>query len=56
MELSGYFNKWNLKILMFGEMKLSSPKIKRVLIFSQKSFSYITRNGTFFLFILSSKN
>ena len=55
MELSSYFNKWNLKILIFGEMKLSSPKIKRVLIFSQKSFSYITGNGTFFFF-LSSKN
>ena len=29
-------------------MELSSPKIKKVLIFSQKSFSYISGNGTFF--------
>ena len=28
-------------------MKLSSPKIKNVYIFSQKSFSYISKNGTF---------
>ena len=33
---------------MFWEMELFSPKIKKILIFSQKkSFSYISRNITF---------
>ena len=35
MELSGSRIK---KIHIFWEIKLSSPKIKKVLIFSQKSF------------------
>ena len=48
-----YFNKWNFlvtrlnNILIFWEIKLSRPKIKKFLIFSQKSFSYISRNGNF---------
>ena len=29
-------------------MELSSPKIKEVVILSQKSFSYISGKGTFF--------
>ena len=28
-------------------MELSGPKIKKFLLFSQKSFSYISRNRTF---------
>ena len=31
---------------MFWEMERSGSKIKKVLIFSQKSFSYISGNGT----------
>ena len=48
-----YFNKWNFlvtrlnNIFIFWEIKLSRPKIKKFLIFSQKSFSYISRNGNF---------
>ena len=42
-----YFRKWNFqthqKFLMFLEMKLSSPNIKKEFIFSQKKiFSYIS--------------
>ena len=36
------------KVYIFQEMELSSPKIKKVLLFSQKkSFSYILGDGTF---------
>ena len=34
---------------MFQEMKLSSPKIKKALRFSQKSFPYISGKETFLL-------
>ena len=35
------------KFLIFGEMELSGPKIKKVLMFSQKNvFLYISENGT----------
>ena len=45
MELSGSKIK---KFLIFWEIERSSPKIKKVIIFSQKSFSYISGKGTFF--------
>ena len=45
MELSSYKNKKN--ILIFWEMKLSSPWNKNIFIFSQKTFPYISRNGAF---------
>ena len=36
------------KIVIFQEMELSSPKIKKIILFSQKkSFIYISGDGTF---------
>ena len=45
MELSSSKIK---KFLIFQEMELSSSKIKKILIFSQKYFSWISGNETFF--------
>ena len=43
-----FHKKPTLKIfLIFQKVELSSPKIKKFLIFSQKGFSYISGNGTF---------
>ena len=50
-----YFGIWNFLIfsqkkvfLVFREMKLFCPKINNFLIFSEKRFSYISGNRTFY--------
>ena len=35
------------KILIFQEIEIANPKIKKVLILSKKSFPYISGNKTF---------
>ena len=52
MELSGSKIK---KFLISWEIELSSSKIKKVIIFSQKSFSYISGKGTFFKKLISQE-
>ena len=44
-----FLKKSTPKVLIFLEMEFSGSKIKNFLIFSQKSFSYISGNGTSYI-------